>query len=168
MHTPLRLTASCTCGRVALALQGAPIASLVCYCDDCQAGARQIEALVGAAAVQGPDGGTSYVVYRRDRVRNDRGSDLLKAIKLKPASATNRVIASCCNTAMLLNFDDGKHWVDVYRERIGATAPPPEMRVCAKFAPDPERVPADVPRHAGYSPRFIARLIRARIAMLFG
>src|SRR3974390_1858249 len=104
-HMPLK--AVCTCGRVVVKLKGAAMTSLVCYCNDCQAGARQIEALPGAPPVQAPDGGTAYIVYRKDRVQTIKGANLLKALKLKPASATNRVIASCCNAPMLLNFDDG-------------------------------------------------------------
>lgn len=165
-HTPLK--AVCTCGRVVLELKGASITSLVCYCNDCQAGARQIEALAGAPLVQAPDGGTSYIVYRKDRVQNIKGANLLKELKLRPNSATNRVIASCCNTAMFLSFDDGKHWVDIYRERVGAGAPPLEMRVCTKFASKGASVPADVPGYAGYPLQFIAKLIGAKFAMLFG
>ena len=39
------LTASCACGCAELAATGAPIVCSVCYCRDCQQGARQIEAL---------------------------------------------------------------------------------------------------------------------------
>ncbi len=160
--------ASCICGRVVLELKGAPITSVVCYCNDCQAGARQIEELIGAPPVQTPDGGTAYVVYRKDRVQSIKGGNLLKALKLRPASPANRVIASCCNAAMLLSFDDGKHWVDIYRERAGASAPPLEMRICTKFAPKGATLPADVPRYTGYPLWFVAKLIGARLAMLFG
>ena len=162
------LNAFCICGRVVLELKGVPITSLVCYCNDCQAGARQIEALPGAPLVQTPDGGTAYIVYRKDRVQNIKGANLLKGLKLRPASPTNRVIASCCNAAMFLNFDDGKHWVDIYRERAGASAPTLEMRVCTKFAPIGGSVPGDVPGYAGYALPFLAKLIGAKLAMLFG
>ena len=162
------LKAACTCGRVILELQGTPISCLACYCNDCQAGARQIEALPGAPPVQAPDGGTSYIVYRKDRMQTIKGADLLKVLKLTPASATNRVIASCCNAAMFLNFDDAKHWVDIYRERAGGSAPPLKMRVCTKFAPDAGSVPSDVPGYARYPLPLIAKLIGAKFAMLFG
>jgi hypothetical protein len=162
------LKAACTCGRVLLELQGAPITCLVCYCNDCQAGARQIEALPGAPLVQARDGGTAYIVYRKDRVQTIEGASLLKALKLQSDSATNRVIASCCNAAMFLNFDDGKHWVDIYRERAGADAPPLKMRVCTKFAPKDASVPAGVPGYARYPLPLIAKLIRAKFAMLLG
>jgi hypothetical protein len=168
MLTRTHLKAFCTCGRVVLELEGAPITSLVCYCDDCRAGARQIEALPDAPLVQASDGGTAYIVYRKDRVRNVKGADLLEALKLRPASATNLVIASCCNAAMFLNFDDSKHWVDVYRERAGASAPPLQMRICTKFAPKGASVPTDVPGYAGYPLQLIAKLIGAKFAMIFG
>jgi hypothetical protein len=51
-------TAQCSCGSVELEIIGAPIISVVCYCDDCQEGARQIEALPNARPVRDPDGGT--------------------------------------------------------------------------------------------------------------
>jgi hypothetical protein len=162
------LNASCICGCVVFELKGTPITCLACYCHDCQAGARQIEALPGALPVQSPDGGTAYVVYRKDRVQTIKGADLLKALKLRPASPTNRMIASCCNAAMLLNFDDGKHWVDIYRDRLGASTPPLKMRVCTKFAPEGAAVLADVPGYAGYPLPFIAKLIGAKLAMLLG
>jgi hypothetical protein len=165
-HTPLN--AICTCGRVVLELKGAPITSLVCYCNDCQAGACQIEALPGAQLVKAPDGGTAYIVYRKDRVQTVKGANLLKALKLMPASATNRVIASCCNAAMFLSFDDGKHWVDIYRERAGESLPPLKMRVCTKFAPKGASIPADVPGYTGYPLPLIARLTGAKLAMLLG
>ena len=44
------MTATCACGRVELEAFGKPIVSTVCYCDDCQKGADQIEALPNAWA----------------------------------------------------------------------------------------------------------------------
>src|SRR5258708_3443700 len=100
------LTASCACGSVAFEARGTPIASAICYCDDCQQGSRQIEALPNAPRAQDLDGGTAYILYRKDRVACARGASLLRSLKIREKSATNRVIASCCNSAMVLNFDD--------------------------------------------------------------
>jgi hypothetical protein len=161
------MIASCACGSVELEAMGAPITSVVCYCDDCQEGARQIEALPNARPVQDPDGGTAYVIYRKDRVQCAKGAPLLKHYKLREKSVTNRVVASCCNSAMFLNFDDAKHWVDVYRARFQGDIPPLQMRVCTKFKPKNGDVPNDVPAYPGYSPKFLAKLLVARIAMLF-
>ena len=161
-------TATCACGRVAMEAQGAPIVSAICYCDDCQEGGRRIEALPGAARVLNEDGGSDYVVYRKDRVRVSRGTELLKATKVKEGSPTNRVIATCCNSAMMLNFDDSKHWLDFYRARLRTPAPPAQMLVCTRFAPAPDSLPRDVPAYPGHPFNFIAKLLRARIAMALG
>lgn len=164
--TKYQLTARCACGRVSLKLTGAPIVSVVCYCDDCQEGARRIESMPQAPPVKDADGGTPYMVYRKDRLEVIAGRGNLLALKLRPASTTHRVVASCCHSAMYLDFEDSKHWIDVYRSRIQGAAPPLQMRVCTGFAPRPEAVPADVPRHAGYPFGVIARLMAARIAMM--
>jgi hypothetical protein len=160
------MTAHCECGRVALAMIGAPITSVVCYCDDCQEGARQIEALPDAPPVKDPDGGTAYIVYRKDRVRCSTGSQLLKSYKIKEGTATNRVVATCCNTALFLNFDDSKHWVDVYRARVPGVVPPLQMRICTKFKPGDGGTPADAPGYPAYPFKFLARLLAARLAMM--
>lgn len=161
------LTASCECGRVQLEAIGPPIACVACYCDDCQAAAARIQALPGAPRVADPDGGTDYVVYRKDRVTCTQGSALLQSYKLLGASPTKRLVASCCNAAMYLGFDDAKHWVDIYRARARGAAPPVQMRLCTRFKPDAGSLPGDVPSHAGYPPSFLAKLLGARIAMLF-
>jgi hypothetical protein len=100
-------TARCSCGSVELEAIGAPIMSAACYCDDCQEGARQIEALPNARPVRDPDGGTPYLLYPKDRVNCSRGAEFLQAYKIKEKSATNRVVATCCNSAMFLNFEKG-------------------------------------------------------------
>ena len=162
------LVAACTCGRVALEAKGAPILTASCYCDDCQAAARLIEALPGAPRLLDADGGTSFVVYRKDRLGWTKGAELLKSYKLKETSPTKRMVAGCCNTAMVLGFDDAKHWVDVYRARVVGEAPRVEMRVCTRFKPGGAAFADSVPSYPGYSPRFLAKLLKARVAMLFG
>ena len=114
------------------------------------------------------DGGSDYVIYRKDRVRVVKGAELLKPLKVKDGSPTNRVIATCCNCAMMLNFDDSKHWLDFYRARIRGSAPPPQMLVCTKFAPAPDRLPKGVPAYPGHPASFLATLLRARLAMALG
>lgn len=145
---------------------GTPIVCAVCYCDDCQEGARQIEALSSAVPVRRPDGGTEYLVYRKDRVTCARGVPLLKPYKIKMHSVTNRMVAICCNSAMLLNFDDSKHWVDVYRSRCEGLLPPVQMRICTRFSRASGDEASDVPSHSGYPLRLLAKLVMARMAML--
>lgn len=166
-ETPINhTTARCSCGSVEIEATGAPITCVVCYCDDCQAGSRQIEALLDALPVRDPDGGTAYVVYRKDRVKCSKGALLLKSHKIREKSATNRVVATCCNSAMILNFDDRKWWVDVYRSRFHGDVPPLQMRVCTKFKSDSSGVPSDVPSYRTFPLRFVAKQLAARIAMM--
>ncbi len=163
----MSLTARCACGNVEYEATGDPILGVACYCDDCQEGARRIEALPGAPPVRDPDGGVTYILYRKDRIRCVKGGDRLQSHKLKPKTDTNRVVASCCNSAMALTFDDSKHWVPVNRARL-QNAPPVDMRICTKFAPDAAAIPRDVLVYPGFSVRFIWKLLGARLAMALG
>lgn len=160
------ITASCSCGSVELKAIGAPIISVVCYCDDCQEGSRQIEALPSARPVLDPDGGTAYVLYRKDRVQCSKGEHLLQSNKIKVKTATNRIVATCCNSAMFMKFDDGRHWVPVYRARFQGDAPPLQMRICTKFKPKSSSVTSDLPSYTGYPFKFLAKLLAAWIPML--
>lgn len=162
------LRASCACGQVAVEGRGKPIASVVCYCDDCQAAGREIEALPDAKPVLEPDGGSRMVVFRKDRLDVVHGQDRLTPHKLKPESSTVRYVASCCNSAVYLGFDDDKHWVDVFSGRIDGDAPPIELRICTRWRPAGPELPADVPNHSRFSPGLIARFMAARLAMALG
>ena len=81
-----RKTARCACGSVELEAIGTPITSVACYCESCQEGSRQIEALPNRRAVCAIDGGTAYVLYRKDRVEYPKGSRLLRGFKLRDDS----------------------------------------------------------------------------------
>jgi hypothetical protein len=159
------MIARCSCGRVEYQTTGRPIVSLVCFCSDCQAGSQQLEALRGAGSVRDADGGSAYVVYRKDRVQCVRGVELLEKHKLREGSATNRVAASCCNAAMVMCFDDARHWVPVYRPRLVGAAPSAEMRICTKSAPGSSHA-SDVPGYPGFPIKLLAKLLAARIAMV--
>jgi hypothetical protein len=160
------LIAACACGRVAYEITGRPIVSLVCFCEDCQAGSKALEALPGAGAIRDADGGTAFVNYRKDRIACTRGDDLLVAHRLRERSATSRVTASCCNAAMVMAFDDARHWTPVFRARLGEGAPALEMRICTKSAPGP--LDSDLPNHAGYPLKLLGKLVGARLGMLVG
>jgi hypothetical protein len=159
--------ACCSCGAVTLTLHGAPIVSLVCYCDTCQEGSRRIEALANAPAVREPDGGTAYVSYRKDRVTYTKGRELLIDVTLQQNPKTRRIVASCCNSAVLMRFDDARHWVSVYRTRLGPNAPTIQMRICTSFLPGNVVLPNDVLSHRDYPGALIMKLLRSRLAMLF-
>jgi hypothetical protein len=66
---------------------------------------------------------------------------------------------------MFLDFTKG-HWLSMYRARFQSGAPPIEMRVMVgKKGKD---LPGDVPNYSGVSGKFMWRLLKARMAMLFG
>lgn len=159
-----RLVASCQCGRVVLEATGAPIVGAVCYCKSCQRGGRLLQEFPGSPTVVGADGGTEYVVYRKDRVRLIDGAGLLEEHRLLPESPTRRVRARCCQSAMFLDMTKG-HWLTIYRSRFGQDAPPTEMRVMTKDRPAGVELAEDLPSSATYSAKFMGRLLGARIAM---
>lgn len=159
------MTVSCNCGKVKIEVTGAPIMHVACYCSDCQAGGRQIEALTGAAPVLEPDGGTHFLLYRKDRVNYTRVDHLLHRYKIKDTSPTSRFVATCCNSAMFLNFAHG-HWLTMYRMRFQGDVPPLQMSVCTKSKRSDVTLPGDVPNHATHSFGFFAKLIMAWIPML--
>jgi hypothetical protein len=124
--------------------------------------------LSDAAPILGPDGGTAYVLYRKDRITYSKGAELLKGLKVEETSATSRVVATCCNSAMVMRFDDAKHWVPVYRARFHGDIVPLQWRICTKFKPAHAAVPADVPSSATYPAGFMWKLLTSRLAMLLG
>ncbi len=162
------LRASCACGGVTLEAAGAPIVTAVCYCDDCQSAGERIQEAPGAALVLDGDGGTAMVMFRKDRLRCVEGAEKLVPTKLVPKSPTSRYVASCCNSAMYLGFDDAKHWVDVYRNRVVGEPPPVQARVCIKFRPAGAELPDDAPAYPSYPPGLIPRLLGSKLAMMVG
>ena len=160
-------TVRCLCGKVEIEAYGEPIMSTVCYCESCQEGSRRMEALPNGRAASGPDGGTAYVIYRKDRLEATSGSESLLDLRLTDGSPTRRVVAECCGSPMFLDFEKG-HWLSVYRSALGEEAPAAQMRTQTRTKPDGVELPDDVPSYPGYPMRFVAKLLRARVAMLFG
>lgn len=156
--------ASCECGRVRLRVSGAPIITAVCYCDDCQAGARKLEEAGAHTGFRDPWGGTPYATYRDDRLALVEGAALLSGVKLGEGAPTTRFVATCCGTAIYLKHAPG-WWTSVYRARFGDDAPPIELRNQVRFLPDRSVLPKDLPVWRSFAPVLIARLLRARLAM---
>jgi hypothetical protein len=67
---------------------------------------------------------------------------------------------------MFLNFDDGKHWVDLYRSRCQGDVLPAQMRICTKFKPEGRPIPTDVRQYARYPMSFLMKLVLAKAAMM--
>jgi hypothetical protein len=166
MTPPSHLSAVCQCGKVRIEAVGPPILTAACYCADCQEAGRQLGQLASAPPLLGSDGGTEIILYRKDRVRCVAGQEHLEEHRLKPESPTRRLVATCCNSAMLLDFTKG-HWLSMYRNRFAAGAPPLEMRIMTKTRRAGVELADDMPNHAGFSGRFMMKLVGAWIAMGF-
>jgi hypothetical protein len=108
--------------------------------------------------------GTDYVLYRKDRVQCATGQEYLDKYRLKPDSPTRRVIATCCNSAMFLDFTRG-HWLTMDRDRFPAGAPPLEMRIMTRDRRGGAALADDLPNYDGHPGKFMLRLIAAWIAM---
>jgi hypothetical protein len=158
------LLSTCQCGKVKFEAVGAPILTGACYCASCQEAGRRFEQLASAPPVLDPDGGTGVVLYRKDRVQCVMGLEYLEEHRLKPESPTRRVVATCCNSAIFLDFSKG-HWLSMYRNRFPTGAPPLEMRVMTKDRRVGVELADDVPNYSGFSGKFMLKLLAARIAM---
>jgi hypothetical protein len=158
---------SCRCGQVELAAKGAPITTSCCFCDSCRTAGRTLEHLPDASPVLTPDGGTDLVLMRKNGVECRRGGELLAEYRLTPASATRRIVATCCNSYMFLDFTSG-HWVSLVRNLLPPSARPP-VEVYMMLGDLPEGVvPAgDVPRAKRYPPRLLRKLLFSWAGMGF-
>ena len=161
-----QLSAICRCGKVELRAVGRPILAASCYCASCQQAGRRFEQLASAPPILNPDGGTDYILYRKDRVHCVTGQQYLEEHRLKPDSPTRRVVATCCNSAMFLDFTRG-HWLSMFRNRFATGAPPLEMRVMTKERRAGVELAHDLPNYSGHSGKFMLKLIAAWIAMGF-
>jgi hypothetical protein len=161
-----RRSSTCRCGKVNFEAWGRPILTGTCYCASCQEAGRRLELLATAPSVLNMDGGTDVIVYRKDRVQCVTGLEYLEEYRLKSESPSRRVVATCCNSAMFLDFTKG-HWLSMYRNRFPDSAPPIEMRVMTKDRRAGELLADDVPSYSGFSGKFMLKLLVARVAMGF-
>jgi len=158
---------TCACGMVALNLSGKHFLSTECLCSECQQAAVQLQALPGARPVADDKGATRFVLYRKDRVHCERGQEWLAEHRLTDSSKTRRVVATCCNTPMFLDFTQG-HWLSIYGTLWPDGALPKlDLRTMTREAPAGVVLPDDVPNPKTHNAGFFARLIMAWAAMGF-
>lgn len=164
-HQTIRRTASCQCGAVTLELAGKPIAAATCYCHSCQRAGATFDALPGAPGVLDDDGGTAFVLVRKDRIIWLSGPEQLSEYRLSPDAPSRRFVSRCCNSPMGLEFSKG-HWLSVYSGRIAeAERPPVEMRTMVGDRREGVELPDDGPNYRTHSGKFMWRLLTAWIAM---
>lgn len=160
-------TLTCNCGDVALQLIGKHILSTECYCDSCRQAGTYLQSLPSAPVLLEENGATRFVLYRKDRVRCLKGADDLSEYRITPDSKTRRVVATCCNTPMFLEFMQG-HWLSLYGRRwLSVALPELEMRTMTSDLPDEVGFSDDVPSHKRQSLKFFMKLIGAWITMRF-
>ena len=140
--------AKCGCASVVIKVLTQPIVSASCYCADCRSAAQIMEAMPNAPRLREADDGTRVQLFRKDRVDVFQGEHLLREFRLKPDSPTCRVVASCCNSPMFLDFTSG-FWVSIYEQRIV----------------QPSSIPARI--YKAHSPRFLSKLMLTWATMGF-
>jgi hypothetical protein len=138
---------------------------IICYCADCQTAGSKIEGLGGAQPVCRKDRGTEFLLFRKDRVQCVTGENLLVDHQLNATSPTRRMIASCCNSMVALNFSKG-HWISMNRARFGADASAVEFGIMTKDAPSADL--GSIPEYKSFPLKFVGRLMLAKAAMLLG
>jgi hypothetical protein len=160
------LSATCQCGKVKFETIGRPILTAACYCTSCQQAGHQFEQLPSAPPLLDPDGGTDMILVRKDRVQCVTGQEYLREYRLKLDSPTRRVVATCCNSAVFLDFTKG-HWLSMYRNRFPAGAPPLEVRIMTRERRAGVELPKDVPSYETHSGKSMLKLLAAWMAMGF-
>jgi hypothetical protein len=157
---------ACECGAVCLEAVGPSMMTVVCHCTSCRTAGQALDTRSPVAPIVDSAGGTPVVLWRKDRVRCVRGSELLAANRLAAESPSRRMVASCCQTPMFGDFTKG-FWVSIYRDRV-TNAPAPSMRVMTSDALEGATFPDDgVPRFRGRPGRFGAKLLTTWLAMGF-
>ena len=157
----------CACSRLHLEVVGAPILGAECHCTSCRTAGAKLQTLPAAPSIQETNGGTRFVLYRKDRARFVEGADTLKEFRLTSESGTRRVVATCCNTPVFLEFEKG-HWLSIYAGMWPASVrPSPEVRTMTIDRPDRSALPNDIPSSKRQSFAFMRKLLGAWIAMKF-
>lgn len=159
-------TLACACGKTQLVVTGKPIITTECHCTLCREAGERLSSLPGAPDILLANGGTPFVLYRKDRVEITRGAEHLKALRRKPDAATRRVVATCCNTPAFLEFKGG-HWMSIFHTLWPAGAMPAiEIRTMTGDT-DPSVLDDTIPAGQWQTTRFYARLLAAWVAMGF-
>jgi hypothetical protein len=141
--------------------------SVECCCTSCRTAGAVLEKLPGAPRIMRRNGATQLVLYRKDRVHFTTGTALLREYRLTPESPTRRIVATCCNTPICLDFTKG-HWLSLYSCLWPAhTLPTTQMRTMTGDALEGTILSDDVPNHKRYALSLFAKLLRAWVAMGF-
>lgn len=157
----------CACGQVHIQVEGDPIVSAECHCDSCRQAGAQLQPISGGRQILEANGGTRFVLFRKDRVRFVVGAALLKEFRPTPTSPTRRVLASCCGSPVFLEFMRG-HWLSLYGSLWQkGSLPPIELRTMTSDLPNTAHLSADVPNARYQTFSFFRKLLMAWMLMGF-
>lgn len=113
------------------------------------------------------NGGTRFALYRKDRVEISKGGDLLRAHRLSSTAPTRRVVATCCNSPVFLEFKGG-HWLSLYSSLWPeGRAPQPEIRTMTSDRAADAALDNTIPAGTWQTVGFYGKLLTAWIAMGF-
>lgn len=158
---------TCKCGKVRLALAGRRLLSTKCHCTSCRSASERLQALPGLEPMEEADGGTPFVLYRKDRVRFESGAPMLGEFRLTPQAPTRRVVALCCNTPVFLEFESG-HWLSLYSHLWPeAERPRPDIRTMMEDQKEGRLLGEDIKYGWRQTWGFYGKLLGAWIAMGF-
>jgi hypothetical protein len=158
---------ACRCGKVHLHVRNAPLISAECHCDSCRAAGTRLVAAGVSPSPLNDDGGTAFVLYRKDRVEFIRGTEHLRAFRLTPDSTTLRVMAACCHTPIYLEFKGG-HWLSLYAGLWpDADRPQMQLRTMLGDRKDGKVFSDDIATGRWATVKFYALLLGAWAAMGF-
>jgi hypothetical protein len=158
--------ARCQCGQTEMELRAEPIVTAACYCTSCQTAGEKLVSM-GAAPVLTDDGGTEFILYRKDRVTCTKGATHLREFYLTPQSSTRRVVATCCNSPLFLEFKGG-HWLSLYLDRIvPEDRPAIQLRTMIADRREGVTFSDSIPSYKKHSAKFMWQLLSAWARMGF-
>lgn len=155
---------ACQCGRFHLQISGDPFVTSECHCNSCRDAAGRMQT---SRPMTGDNGGTPFVLYRKDRVQFLDGTGLLRGHRLSEGAPTRRVVTTCCNTPAFLEFQSG-HWLSLYASLWPeATRPASQIRTMTSDLPSTAQLDTALPSGKWTTTRFYGKLLAAWIAMGF-
>jgi len=127
----------------------------------------RMQSLPGAPQIMTDYGATPLVLYRKDRVQIAEGAAEIAGFRLQAESRTRRIVTTCCNTPVFLDFEPG-HWLSLYSSLWPSqTRPAVQMRTMTEDLEDRDQLSTDIPNPRKHSGSFFFRLLRAWASMGF-
>lgn len=158
-------TLACACGKFHLEVDDEPFITAECHCNSCRTAAQRLSKLPPSRVMTATNGGVPYVLYRKDRVRFPDGTGALTSFKLSDKTPTRRILTTCCNTPVFLEFQ-GAHWLSIFAG-MWPEAQRPAMQIRTQTGDVPAGTTLDsrLPSGGMVTAGFYGKLLGAWIAM---